>query len=45
MFKTKTIVLPLVITILFIGVFFGACYLSDVNNYKKAVASITIADI
>ncbi|MDO9493932.1 FMN-binding protein [Acetobacterium sp.] len=45
MFKTKTIVLPLIITILVIGIFFGACYLSDVNNYKKAVASITIANI
>lgn len=45
MFKTKTIVLPLIITIVVIGIFFGACYLSDVNNYKKAVASITIASI
>lgn len=45
MFKTKTIVLPLIFTIMAIGIFFGACYLSDVNNYKKAVASITIASI
>ncbi|AWW26067.1 FMN-binding protein [Acetobacterium carbinolicum] len=45
MFKIKTIVLPLIISILIIGIFSGACYLSDVNNYKKAVASITIANI
>lgn len=43
--KIKTIVLPLIIAILIIGIFFGASYLSDVNNYKKAVAGITITDI
>lgn len=43
--KQKTIVLPLVSAIFIIGIFFGACYLSDVNNYKKAVANITIAEV
>nr|WP_320026161.1 FMN-binding protein [uncultured Acetobacterium sp.] len=43
--KIKTIVIPLIIAILVIGIFFGICYLSDVNNYKKVVAGITIADI
>jgi len=45
MHKVKMIILPLVVSILVVGIFFGACYLSDVNNYKKAVADITIADI
>ena len=45
MSKLKTIVLPLIIAILVIGCFFGASYLSDVNNYKKAIAEIAIAEI
>lgn len=45
MSKLKTIILPLIIAILVIGCFFGASYLSDVNNYKRAVAEISIADI
>lgn len=45
MSKLKTIVLPMIIAILVIGCFLGASYLSDVNNYKKAIAEIAIADI
>lgn len=45
MSKLKTIILPLIIAILVIGCFFGASYFNDVNNYKKAVAEISIADI
>lgn len=43
--KIKTIVIPLLISFLVIGIFFGACYLSDVNSYKKAVAGISVTDI
>lgn len=43
--KIKKVVIPLLISSLVIGIFFGACYLSDLKNYKKAVAGISITDI
>lgn len=45
MSKVKTIVIPLLISILVIGIFLSACYLSDVNSYKKKIADISVTDI